>query len=198
METLTTTITPDVRVCGQTIQLSPIDQIAPRDYNVVFLFFPLDRNANKVRIFQELEVALSRTAEQVPQIVSIVRKCQNNRGELELQYNANHGAHLSLKDYTTSSTSHLWPHGSFAELESEHFPMLKLERHLLLNIDHKLKLDQYDSLPGLCVQANFIEGGLILSTCLHVRQSQSPHIPTSTDVFNPAHNMRRHWQCHIS
>lgn len=172
METLTTTITPDVRICGQTIQLSPIDQIAPRDYSVAYLFFPLNHDANKVRIFQELEIALERTAETVPQIVSVVRKRQNNRGELELEYNSSHGAHLSLKDYTTTGAAPLWPHGSFSDLAKEHFPMSKLERHLLLNIDHSLSLDNFDSLPGLCVQASFIEGGLILSCCLHVSLKQ--------------------------
>lgn len=168
METLTTTITPDFRFCGQTVQLSPIDQIAPRDYNVVYSFFPLGPDANKVRIFQELEVALSRTAEQLPQVVSVVRRCQNDRGELELEYDANRGAHLSLKDYTLDSTAHLWQHGTFDDLRQQHFPMAPLERHVLLNIDQELKLDNFDRIPGLCVQANFIHGGMILSCCLHV------------------------------
>lgn len=165
MEAVTTLIRPAEELCSRTIRLSAIDQIAPRDYNVVHLFFRLPGKASKLRIFQELEIALVNTASEIPEVVCVVRKCKNDREEVELVYNPSSGAELSFQDYACSSNEHQWPHGTFDDLAREHFPMSKLERRLLLG---PLKPLDDGQVPGLVLRANFIQGGLILSTSLHV------------------------------
>ncbi|WPG98194.1 Hypothetical protein R9X50_00098100 [Acrodontium crateriforme] len=157
MDTICTVVAPDEQSWGCTIKLSPIDQIAPRDYNVLHLFFRLGDDFSNRDLFRQLETAVLKTARDIPQLACGVRKCANSREELELAYSANFGAHVVFRDLVP-----IWPHGNFDSLAKEHFPMPKLERRFLLNIDYTQEV-----LPGLVIQANFIEGGLILTTALH-------------------------------
>lgn len=168
MDTIRTVVAPDEQSWGQTIKLSPIDQIAPRDYNVLHLFFRLNGDVSYQHLFRQLEVAVLKTARDIPQVACGVRKCTNAREELELVYSANFGAHVVFRDLTAT-----WPHGAFDSLANEYFPMAKLERRFLLNIDYAQEV-----LPGLVMQANFIDGGLILTTALHVSFTLLHFIPS--------------------
>lgn len=168
METLTTILKPDAAACGRTINLSAIDQIAPRDYLAVHFFFRLRPDANKLRIFQQLETGLLRASREVPEVLCSVGHCANERDELELLYHSESGASVTYKDYTTGSLRNQWPHGSFDDLERAHYPYAKLDRRLVLGVGEPSDAARK---PSLAVQANFIEGGLVLTTCLHV----SPH-----------------------
>lgn len=167
MDTITSIVKADPEACGRTIKLSQIDQIAPRDYVVHFTCFRLCDGEDKERIFKRLETGLLNATKEIPQTLCSVRKCQNDREELELVYSSTSGATIVFKDYTCTRSKASWPHGSYDDLERQHFPLSKLERHLLLPLDNASEPDQF---PSLALQANFIQGGLILTSCLHVSQ----------------------------
>ncbi|KAI6855387.1 hypothetical protein KC343_g688 [Hortaea werneckii] len=163
METLTSTFKPHRDRCGRPVKLSPIDQIAPRDYNIIYFFFRERPGEEKESIFRNLEQGLQATIAQIPELLCSVAERQGDRDELELVYGRDNGAAISFKDYTSGQSCEQWRHGSFQDLEREHFPYYKLESKLLLSSPE---------LPGgqlrcLAMQANFIPGGLILSTRLH-------------------------------
>lgn len=167
MDTTTSIIRPDPASYGKTTRLSVIDQIAPRDYTSIHFFFRLSDDADKGSIFNNLETGLLKTAHEIPQLMCCICKADNDRDELELRYSANSGAIITYKDYTSAKLRDQWPNGrSFDDLEREHFPLSKLERHRVLAATPPPGAER---LPALAVQANFIEGGLILTACLHVR-----------------------------
>ncbi|RMZ07908.1 hypothetical protein D0864_01896 [Hortaea werneckii] len=154
METLTSTFKPHRDRCGRPVKLSPIDQIAPRDYNIIYFFFRERPGEEKESIFRNLEQGLQATIAQIPELLCSVAERQGDRDELELVYGRDNGAAISFKDYTSGQSCEQWRHGSFQDLEREHFPYYKLESKLLLSSPE---------LPGgqlrcLAMQANLMLG----------------------------------------
>lgn len=133
METLTSTFKPHRDRCGRPVKLSPIDQIAPRDYNIIYFFFRERPGEEKESIFRNLEQGLQATIAQIPELLCSVAERQGDRDELELVYGRDNGAAISYKDYTSGQSCEQWRHGSFRDLEREHFPYYKLESKLLLS-----------------------------------------------------------------
>jgi len=168
MDTTTSVIRPSPELYGKTTRLSPIDQIAPRDYNSIHFFFRLSSDADKRSMFKNLETGLLNTAHEIPQLLCCICKADNDRDELELRYSAKSGATIAYRDFTSLKLRDHWPHGDFDDLEREHFPLSKLERHRVLAATPPPGAER---LPALAVQANFIQGGLILTACLHVSGS---------------------------
>ena len=132
METFTSTFKPHRERCGQPVKLSPIDQIAPRDYHIIYFFFRHQPGVEKEGIFRNLERGLQATIAQIPELLCSVVERQGDRDELELMYGRENGAAICFKDYTLGQFSQQWQHGSFQDLEREHFPYYKLESKLLL------------------------------------------------------------------
>ncbi|KAI6823988.1 hypothetical protein KC332_g8548 [Hortaea werneckii] len=163
METITSTFKPHRERCGRPVKLSPIDQIAPRDYHIIYFFFQQQPGVEKESIFRNLEQGLQATIAQIPELLCSVVERRGDRDELELVYGTENGAAICFKDYTSGQLGQQWQHGSFHDLEREHFPYYKLESRLLLATP-ELSGGQ---LRCLAMQANFIPGGLILSTRLH-------------------------------
>lgn len=161
---------------GKVVKLSAIDQIAPRDYISLCLFFPLSPQASKERIFQTICKALSNTIDDIPELACCVRKASgNDREEVELFFDSSRGAELHYKDYTSPDLGALWTFGTFQQLEEEHFP-LKMPRRMVFGTSAKLV--GAVTLPVLVVQCNFIPGGLILGSCLHVSDFDHTSVPS--------------------
>lgn len=155
---------------GQVVKLSAIDQIAPRDYMSICLFFRLGEYVDKREIFRAFQEALLNILDDMPELACCVQKhTQNNREEVELIFDCNKGVEIHYKDYTSAEHCDLWNLGSFDQLEEEHFPLKKLPRNLVFGTS--AKLTDGVRLPALVIQLNFIPGGLIIGSCLHV----SPH-----------------------
>ncbi|KAK7417276.1 hypothetical protein QQX98_004710 [Neonectria punicea] len=151
---------------GQVVKLSAIDQIAPRDYMSICLFFRLASNADKEQIFNVLQKALLRTVSDIPELACCVQKhTDSSREEVELLFDSSKGVEIHYKDYTSPELCGLWNFGTFDQLEQEHFPLNKMPRHIVFGTS--AKLEENLRLPSLIVQANFIPGGLILGSCLH-------------------------------
>lgn len=152
---------------GQVVKLSAIDQIAPRDYMSICLFFRLGPDADKRQIFSVLQEALLRIVSDMPELACCVQKHTNNsREEVELVFDSSKGVEIHYKDYTSPELCGLWNFGTFDQLEQEHFPLNKMPRHIVFGTS--AKLEDNVKLPSLIVQLNFIPGGLILGSCLHV------------------------------
>ena len=162
-----TVIKPDPSTHGKVVKLSAIDQIAPRDYVSMCLFFKLPRNADIRRVFRTLKIALLNTVNDIPELACCVQECTDNgRKEVELLFDADKGTEIHFKDYTSPELADLWKFGSFEQLEREHFPLNKMPRHIIFGTSAKLTGGA--RLPCLVVQANFVPGGLILGSCMHV------------------------------
>ncbi|KAH7128083.1 hypothetical protein B0J13DRAFT_453820 [Dactylonectria estremocensis] len=172
--TSVTVIQPQPRSHGQVVKLSVIDQIAPRDYISLCLFFKLPSDADTTRIFRVLEMALLKTVDDIPELACCVQKnASNGREEVQLLFDASKGVEVHRKDYTSPELCGLWKFGTFDQLEQEHFPLNKMPRHLVFGTS--AKLEEKARLPSLVVQANFIPGGLILGSCLHVSTRAAFH-----------------------
>ncbi|KAJ5139193.1 uncharacterized protein N7515_004041 [Penicillium bovifimosum] len=159
-------IKPHPHSHGQRVRLSAIDQIAPRDYMSICLFFPLGPDADKRRIFTLLQESLLRIVDDMPELACCVQKhTGNGREEVELVFDSSKGVEIHYKDYTSPELCDLWKFGTFYQLEQEHFPLNKLPRHIVFGTSAKLADNV--KLPSLVVQTSFIPGGMILGSCLH-------------------------------
>lgn len=160
-------IKPHADSHGQVVKLSAIDQIAPRDYMSMCLFFRLAPDADKEQIFGILQKALLKTVSDIPELACCVQKhTKNSREEVELLFDSTKGVEIHYKDYTSPELCGMWNYGTFDQLEQEHFPLNKMPRHIVFGTS--AKLEDSVRLPSLMVQANFIPGGMILGSCLHV------------------------------
>ncbi|ENH70061.1 Anthranilate N-benzoyltransferase protein 1 [Fusarium oxysporum f. sp. cubense race 1] len=111
--------------------------------------------------------ALVNTISDIPELACSVRRpIENDREEVELLFDSKQGARLNYRDYTAPELRTLWKFGTFHQLEKDCFP-LHIPRHIIFGTSAKLVPGA--STPALVLQCNFIPGGLILGTCLHVR-----------------------------
>lgn len=193
--TATVVIKPRPSEYGKVIQLSQIDQIAPRDYISCLLFFRLSRDVDIHRVFRALELGLFETVKQIPQLATVIARSENDREELELKFDPSQGATLVMKDYTSAELKGQWPSGSFEHLEQQHFPLGKLPRRLVYGLSSSPKSDL---LPSLVVQASFIDGGLILGSCFHVSdmkmQSPENYSAYRTNADNDLRYLAHSWR----
>lgn len=165
METVTTTVRPCPTTLGQTTKLSTIDQIAPRDYVASYFFFRLPKGTDNVAVFQLLEHAFHTTVQQIPDLMCCICKSDGARDELELRLHGDSGATITMKDFSNLAYDGQWTPGTFDDLERGHFSLQDLpQSHILAQTEFPGQV----CLPTLAMQANFVEGGLVLTGCLHV------------------------------
>jgi hypothetical protein len=166
MEIVTTTVRPCPTTLGRTTKLNMIDQIAPRDYVASYFFFRLPEDIDNTSVFHILEQGFHTAVQQFPDLMCCICKSEGGRHELELRLHEDSGATITMKDFTRGgSSSQQWTPGTFDDLERGHFPLQSLpQEHVLAQTDSP----EQACLPTLAMQANFIDGGLILTGCLHV------------------------------
>ena len=165
METVTTTVRPCPTTLGRTTKLNMIDQIAPRDYVASYFFFHLPQNIDNTSVFHLLEQGFHTAVQQFPDLMCCVCKSVGDRHELELRLHDDSGATMTMKDFTRGSSNHQWTPRTFEDLERDHFPLQDLpQEHVLAQTEFPEQV----CLPSLAMQANFIDGGLVLTGCLHV------------------------------
>lgn len=145
-----------------------IDQIAPRDYVASYFFFRLPQNTDNASMYNVLEQGFRTTVQRVPHLMYCICKSEGLRNELELRLHDDSGATITMKDFTCSGPDQQWTPGTFDDLERNHFPLQSLpQEHVLAQTEFTGQV----CLPTLAMQANFIEGGLVLTGCLHVRKA---------------------------
>ena len=142
-----------------------IDQIAPRDYVASYFFFRLHQDTDNASVYSVLEQGFHTTVQQVPELMYCICKSEGTRNELELRLHEDSGATITMKDFTRGGSDQQWKPGTFEDLERDHFPLQSLPQEYVLA---RTEFSGQACLPTLAMQANFIEGGLILTGCLHV------------------------------
>lgn len=167
METLTSVYSPEARNCGQKVKLGTIDQIAPRVYITMYVFWHLRPGQTKRQTHAFMQEAIHRTITEIPQLTTTIKACNNGRDEVELAYDSTRGCIFTYRDYDSSPESRaLWTHGSLKDMEKQDFPYAACEKHLLLT-----PVEEYDYPPSFAAQINFVPGGFIFTTMLSVSES---------------------------
>ena len=142
-----------------------IDQIAPRDYVASFFFFRLPQNTDNASVFKFLEQGFHTAVQHFPDLMCCICESEGDRHELELRLHEDSGATITMKDFTHGSTNTQWTPDTFDNLERDHFPLQSLPQEYFLA---QTEFPGQKCLPTLAMQANFVEGGLVLTGCLHV------------------------------
>lgn len=91
-----------------------------------YFFFRLPKDTDNAAVYRLLERGLFTTVQQVPQLMSCICKSESRRDELELRFDQNCGATISMKDFTTARLKSQWSPSNFDDLEREHFPLKKV------------------------------------------------------------------------
>ncbi|KAM0797384.1 transferase [Usnea florida] len=155
-------VKPSVILKSEVIALPPPDQFMLR-FNVPFLLcFRLDAQADPRKVYWELRCGLSDALAEFPFFAGRVVLGNAARDRIEIRVLPDDGVLFRYNDLTASKLQHPFP--SFDELEQAHFPASKLDRSLT-PLDETFSSRAVD--PCLVLQANFIQGGLLLAFCPH-------------------------------
>lgn len=143
--------------------LTPIDMHMPRIYGTRWILaFPIEGNEETGAIFSQLREALAYTAQKVPWIcgnVVATKDSDVDRGRIEVR-GQGLGIPFTFKDIATSEANY----PTYVALKSAHFPLRELATSQLSPVG---VLPDVDNPPAFAAQANFIDGGLLLTICAH-------------------------------
>ncbi|PMD47827.1 hypothetical protein L207DRAFT_416044 [Hyaloscypha variabilis F] len=141
-----------------TLKLSPLDMNMPRLYGSRgILCFPLPAGASKLEVFEELRRGLAYTISAIPWLSGDVGPEEGSAPEhSRVQVTEGSGA----VDFRYKDLTGVLP--SYNELKQNNFPFSKLTTPLI----SPLQVIQ-ESQPVFAAQANFIEGGLLLTFGAH-------------------------------
>lgn len=141
--------------------LTPLDMNMPRLYGMRWILcFPLDSKASKLNVYEDLRAGLAHTITKIPWIAGkLVQQEGSSTNESKIQVvDGDLGVRLKFNDLATTN----FP--SYEQLNAAHFPLSKLPTAQLspLNV-----MPQGTDIPVMAAQANFIDGGLLLTIGAH-------------------------------
>ena len=153
---------------AQVLALSPVDQMAWNEYTCFIMLFPLSTGADNRMIYTKLSVGLSLTLSEIPFIGGYLASVEGSADErLQIKIDEGYGTRLNYRDYTTPESRTQFK-SSYDELKRDHFPCSALDPAALMPVQIFVKGPE----PAvMATQTNFIDGGLILSVCLHHKAS---------------------------
>ncbi len=172
-------VRPTTPCAPHIVPLSPIDQIMVRVYVTCIFCFPLPLGTDHQTLCSRLKGGLSLTLSEIPFIGGCIVPEEGDRGRLQILVGEGYGIRFSYRDYTDGSSQKLWPK-SYNELKAAQFPISALDAG---------KLSPLDMVPTsptpavMAVQANFINGGLLLTTCIHHSASDGTGLATVLKVW---------------
>ncbi|QPH15634.1 hypothetical protein C2857_000099 [Epichloe festucae Fl1] len=155
------------------IQLSTLDQHAVRIYSSFVLVFETEPCADPEDILVHLKTGLGGALTEFPEFAAtVVPKAGSSRNELELQVGPESGALFRAVDHSSglsdSDECHDGLRGvTYEQLESNNFPLTHLPKDLFFTQHAKPDDDSPDGIPVLLVQANIIDGGLLVGVAWH-------------------------------
>lgn len=157
-------IRPSAVVSPEVIALSPIDQIMPRLYTRFVLCFSLAPDADHKKVASDLKAGLAATLTEIPFLAGDIVAEEGGKEKVQLEIGEDAGVDFTVRDYTLPETRGLWTTGSYKELEAAHFPITSLTDSLLSPTG---MIPMAPRNPVIAVQANFIDGGLLLVFSKH-------------------------------
>lgn len=164
----------DVPLGEEVIRLSALDQQAQRNYAKLLLAFELDKKHKTDDIVKHLKRGLSVALSETPDFASTVAPHPGSqRKELELRLGPESGAAFRVVSHGVSGPSSgemtLSPLASstYAELAAARFPIAHLPSDVLFLPEETCEDICPDGIPATRIQANFIDGGLIVAFSWH-------------------------------
>lgn len=140
------------------IPLTLIDQIMPPAYTRMILCLSLPSGTDNPDIIRILRQGLKTTVSDIPILSGEVKWASSSKQKGLRAIHVGSHPELIIKDLTAS-------HLGFADLHAEHFPPSELDGDVLCAQPGFPQ--QRTDLPVLAIQANFIEGGLLLVICIY-------------------------------
>ena len=151
-------VKPSRIIKSEVIQLAPPDQFMVRIYLPFILCFRLNAPADPRKVYWELQCGLSDALAEFPFYAGQLVLSDAVRDRLEIRVSSEDGVCFKYNDLTSSKLQPPFP--TFNDLEQEHFPASKLDPSLAF-MDQIFPTSATN--PCLLLQANFIEGGLLLA-----------------------------------
>ena len=161
-------VKPSVTASG-VIDLPPIDQSMLRSYIDFVLCFRLHPEAIPRNVYWHLRCGLSDALVEFPFFAGRIVKHDTARNRVQINLSDGDGVPFKYNNLTSPDTQSSFPH--FDHLEQAHFPPSRFDSSLS---SVREKFPTGSDYPALLLQANFIQGGLLLTI--------SPHHSTSDAV----------------
>ena len=143
-------------------KLTPLDMNMPRLYGVRWILcFPLDSAADKQDIYNDLKTGLAHTIAAIPWTAgAIQQETASNPEDSRIQVvDGDSGIHLKFNDLTVSEG---FP--SYEHLRAANFPLSELSTAQLSPLG---VMPDSAVVPVMAAQANFVDGGLLLTAGAH-------------------------------
>lgn len=163
MGSIETTSAPDqmvrsnIPIAPTTYKLSTVDQYVAKKWIVRMLYFALPDDAVATDVYASLKDSLSQVVTMYPQMSGKVIRQPDKNHFVGIQTEEDSAIHFTFKDHTKSEGLRLPP---YKKLKEQGYPMQGLVSLVCPDVA------QYEISEGSCIfapQANFIEGGLILT-----------------------------------
>ncbi|KAF5254102.1 hypothetical protein FANTH_984 [Fusarium anthophilum] len=141
-------------------QLTPLDMNMPRLYGIrLVLCFPTNPDMDKRQIYENLKKGLAHTVTSIPWISGQIgpEEGQDPTTRKVQILDSPSGFKFPYKDLTNTLPS-------YAELQERHFPLAEFTTAQVGPID---VMPQGPNQPVFAAQANFVEGGLLLTVGVH-------------------------------
>lgn len=162
---LTTVVRPSIPQSEHVVRLSTLDQCMPRKHLTFVFCFQLDGNISPCTIIRQLKQSLAAALTELPQFAGVIQPAKNDRKEVQLYIEPESGSlfrscSLSQNDGSSAQGTE-W---SFDGLAKAHFPLSYIEDRFQVPSE---TMATPSGVRCLAVQANFINGGLILAIHVH-------------------------------
>lgn len=160
MTTSNTFVRPNTPLVPETIKLSPVDQYSHEVYTPLLLFFKFDVTVLQDVVCHDLKTGLASLINDVPFLAGNVVMEDEESGNLQVDIPEGAGVMFKVKEMVDSAKG---PILDFEELEKASFSSS------LLNMSEISPTHYIPELvaPVLLIQANFIRGGLVLTSYIH-------------------------------
>jgi hypothetical protein len=142
-------------------ELTALERIGPKGYLRYIFPFQLEEGYDVDEVSQALCSGYKALTERIPEVAceAVLNTEWKQRGVMKLQkQDAEDASRIVVKDLRQSFPS------TFAELKSKHFPVASFDADTFCR--RSVWPSAGEQLPVSLVQANFIDGGLILSWCI--------------------------------
>jgi trichothecene 3-O-acetyltransferase len=157
METISVLLRPTPPLIPESVRLSPLDQAPIRRMIQMILCFKLEANASREVIATELQQGLINLLPEAPFLAGNLTVEDKERYTIQLEVPHDAGVEFRITDLTQ-----LEGYATFDELEKAWIPPSSLNSAMLVP-----QLPNSHPRRCLLVQANFISGGLLLTTSAH-------------------------------
>ncbi|KAM3065609.1 Acyltransferase boa11 [Clarireedia jacksonii] len=168
--------------------LTPLDLLMPRTYVIgITLSWPISRRVNIEDVYNHLKSGLKQTIAEIPFVGgSVVPTTSCGKFQIETLPEDFKGEQLIFNDLRSGSGTN-WPH-SYKSLRKAGFPCYIFAEECLTPSKRYLGMER---MPVIAVQANFIDGGLILH--LSVLHTACDAFAWSIILSNLSANVNASW-----